>query len=613
MRPLRSLVLFIMFGLASHADQRKFGGSFQELRPEQQRLVVDTVTRFNSSTGQSLTPELVYDGARVSVRSTFEAVTQALLNTKLTSKSGEPLGNALGLVDVVEDVAGEVRRARGDQQFRIYAVMKPGVIEKLQDANEFFRDKNNSRYHKGFPVCFRMPDTPSIQVSLTRDGKRADIDVDYRSPKFPQALVNGHLRASNSDVRAGNNGERHNQRWSGLSEWWKMLFGLDLGPPASAEEASLNAAGIPSSPRTTSKQAFDTAVHDFLSAWLLEAQPRFAVPYFSRRSYPCLEAMSEKRGQPLPAGVVRYEILNSLGKYAQAIGSVKNLDEVIGPVKLWDPAFRAYKNKYESEFTLFMVPSDVGSQNECSSGPTTDARKKTKQKYGEYFGSALHLHTLSLNEGTLYLVWTRQYKSWQIVNVEYIERNDPGLSASANVEFPEEKVELRRVTGNLQANQNIHDFLTAWLLQGDFKTAVSFVSPAAYSCFDKPLGPVEGKQSLLSGLGEVRKALGRRAALADYLEPFVPEDPTFYLVTHQDEKAFAILSPPRSAAEDFLCANHGKRDNAAETLPTDQAYGGYYVASFTMKVPNGEPATLYTIWARETNTWKMVGWQLIFP
>jgi hypothetical protein len=205
-----------------HAE-RKFGGSFQELRPEQQRLVVDTVSRFNSSTGQSLNPELVYDGARVSVRSTFEAVTQALLNTKLTSESGDPLGNALELVDVVEDVAGEVSGARGDQQFRIYAVMKPGVIEKLQDANEFFRDKNNSRYHNGFPLCFRMPDIPSIQVSLTRDGKRADIDVDYRSPKFPQALVNGHLRASNSDVRAGNNGERHNRRWSGLSEWEDAL------------------------------------------------------------------------------------------------------------------------------------------------------------------------------------------------------------------------------------------------------------------------------------------------------------------------------------------------------------------------------------------------------
>ena len=63
---VRWLVLLATLGLNAHAGEREFGGSFQELRPEQQRLVVDTVSRFNSSTGQSLIPQQVYDGARVS-------------------------------------------------------------------------------------------------------------------------------------------------------------------------------------------------------------------------------------------------------------------------------------------------------------------------------------------------------------------------------------------------------------------------------------------------------------------------------------------------------------------------------------------------------------------
>jgi hypothetical protein len=535
----RFLLLLVLLGHSVQGAQRDFGGSFQELRPEQQRLVIDTVSRFNTSTGQSLSPQNVYDAARVSLRSTFDAVTQALSTTKLTSKASEPLGNALDLIDVVEDVAGEVPGARGDQQFRIYAVMKSGAIETLEDSNEFFRDKDNSRYHKGFPVCFRMPGIPSIQVSLTRDGKRADIDVDYRSPKFPQALVNGHLRASNSDVRAGNNGDIHNLRWSGLSQWWKMLFGFDFGQKAT-KNATENAAGIPSSPRTTSKQPLDTAVHDFLSAWLLEAQPRFAVPYFSVRSYACLEAISESVGNPLPSGVVRYEILNSMARYTEAIGPVKNLEEAAGPVKLWDTSFRPYKNRYKSEFTIFEVPSDVVESKECSGG--INAVKNTKQKYGEYFGSAFRLHNRSLNEGTLYLVWTRKYGKWQIVNVEYVELDAPGLSTSTDVIIPEEKVELRQVPGDLQANRTMHDFLAAWLLRGDFKTALSFVSPIANSCFDSPLDPAQSEQALLRSLAEVRKALGHRAALTDYMEPFVPEDPTFLLVTHADEDAFAILT-----------------------------------------------------------------------
>ena len=610
--PVRWLVLLVTLGLNAHADEREFGGSFQELRPEQQRLVVDTVRRFNSSTGQSLIPQQVYDGARVSARSTFEAVTQALLTTKLTSKSGEPLGNALELVDVVEDVAGAVPGARGDQQFRIYAVMRPGVIEKLNESNEFFRDKDNSRYHKGFPLCFRMPDVPSIQVSLTRNGKRADIDVDYRSPKFPAALVNGHLRAANSDVRAGNNGDRHNQRWSGLSEWWKTLFGFDLDVNAGKEDLSRTATGIPQSPRTTSKQAFDTTVHDFLSAWLLEAQPRFAVPYFSRRSYPCVEAISESRGEPIPVGVVRYEILNSMAKYAKQVEPVKNLDDVVSSVRLWDPAFRPYKNKYESQFTLFSVPSDVANRNECSVSPAADAAKKTRQKYGEYFGSAFRLRNRSLNEGTLYLVWTRQYKKWQIVNVEYFEGNDPGLSASPNAEPPEEKVALATVPGDRRANERMQGFLRAWLLQGDFKTAVSFVSSAAYACFDTRSEQAQVQQELITGLTEVRKALGRRKALADYLEPFIPDNPTFRLVPHRDEKAFAILSPPQPAAESLLCTNSDKPYEPHDAA-LEQTYGRYYIASFRMKVPDGEPAALDTLWAREEDAWKIVGWQLIAP
>lgn len=282
----RCLVLLLILGISGRGEQHEFGGSFQELRPQQQQLVVEIVRRFNTSTGQSLTPEQTYDNARISVRSTFEAVTQALATTKLTSKSGKPSGDALELVDVVEDVAGEFPGKRGDQQFRIYAVMKPDTIERLQDSEEFFRDNDNRRYHKGFPVCFRMPNVPSIQVSLTRDGRRADIDVDYRSPKFPQALVNGHLRAANSDVRVGNNGDRHNQRWNGLSLWWKALFGFDFSANASKENASQNATGIPTSPRVTSKESLDNAVQDFLTSWLLEDKPRFAVPYFSRRSYP---------------------------------------------------------------------------------------------------------------------------------------------------------------------------------------------------------------------------------------------------------------------------------------------------------------------------------------
>ena len=454
---------------------------------------------------------------------------------------------------------------------------------------------------------------PSIQVSLTRDGKRADIDVDYRSPKFPNALVNGHLRAANSDVRAGNNGGRHNQRWSGLSEWWKMLFGFDLGSQPGKEDITRTATGIPPSPRVTAQKGLDVAVQDFLTAWLLQAQARFAIPYFSIRSYPCLEAISETRGRSVPAGVIRYELLNGMERYAKAIGPVKSLNEIVSPVKLWDPAFRPYKNKYESEFTMFAVPTELATTQDCSGSPPVDAMKKTKFKYGEYFGAAFGLHEGELNQGTLYLLWTKHHKYWQIASVQYVETGGPGLSSSTTPEPPEENVELRTVVGDKEANESMRSFLTAWLLKGDFKAAVSFVSPAAYACFDEPLDPAKGRQAFVTGLAQVREVLGRRTALANYLEPFIPNDLTPRLVTHPDQKAYAILSPSRRAAESLLCTDRDHLDRPAEVQLGEQDYGDYYVTAFRMKVQDGEPAALYTLWAREKDAWKIVAWQLIAP
>jgi hypothetical protein len=112
-------------------------------------------------------------------------------------------------------------------QFRIYVQLKAVALDVLDKSQEFRRVGDNTVYHRGYSICYRSkPAAPSIQVSATRDKERADIDVDYRSSGFPKALVNGHLSASNSDVRAGQNDETHNNRWLGLNNWWRSLLSL---------------------------------------------------------------------------------------------------------------------------------------------------------------------------------------------------------------------------------------------------------------------------------------------------------------------------------------------------------------------------------------------------
>src|SRR5262249_42759488 len=152
----------------------------------------------------------------LSYRTTFDAVTHALLNSPLTDRSASPMGTALDLIDSLEGIHGKIIGARGDHQFRLYVALKKDAIEKLYECREFDRKGDNTVFHIGYPINFREAGgDPSIQFSVTRTGRRADIDVDYRSSRGPVALFNGHLTAANSDVRAGDNYKRHASRWVG--------------------------------------------------------------------------------------------------------------------------------------------------------------------------------------------------------------------------------------------------------------------------------------------------------------------------------------------------------------------------------------------------------------
>ena len=95
----------------------------------------------------------------------------ALLTTKLTGKSGHPVGNALELVQSIETINGKVPKARGDLQFRMYVVLKPDAAQKLKDSTEFFRDRDNTIYHHGYPVNF-LAGMAGVHLDPDFDGER---------------------------------------------------------------------------------------------------------------------------------------------------------------------------------------------------------------------------------------------------------------------------------------------------------------------------------------------------------------------------------------------------------------------------------------------------------
>jgi hypothetical protein len=116
-------------------DTRVFGQSYATLRPEQKNFINDFVRRYNQTMGSEFVPEQLYDGARMSVRTTFDAVTHALLTTKLTNDKGQSLCRAIDLVDAIDDVMGEEAGVRGDRQFRMYVYLKPNAFELLVNSH----------------------------------------------------------------------------------------------------------------------------------------------------------------------------------------------------------------------------------------------------------------------------------------------------------------------------------------------------------------------------------------------------------------------------------------------------------------------------------------------
>jgi hypothetical protein len=112
--------------LMAQQPPRRFGGAYAELDERRQQLIGDWVSRFANVTGQRTPPAAFYDDVlTLSAKTTFDAVTHALMTTPLTDASGQALGDGLSLVERVDSVKGEAPGTASDRQFRMYVRLTP--------------------------------------------------------------------------------------------------------------------------------------------------------------------------------------------------------------------------------------------------------------------------------------------------------------------------------------------------------------------------------------------------------------------------------------------------------------------------------------------------------
>lgn len=593
-------------------------GAYSDLTAPQRRLIDDWVDRLNRAGEKKVTAALLYEELALSTRTAFTAVTHALSQTPLTDQSGQSMNlTAMDLIARLDAVAGSIPGAGGDKQFRLYVQLRPDARKTLESSREFSRQVDNTVYHKGFPICFRgAGGTPSIQFSLSPDAARADIDVDYRSSAFPLMLMNGHLTSSNSDVRAGNNSDRHNSHWAGLTSWWRGFMGLPQFEAPRAEAADL-AASAATAPRLGPDAAPEVAVRDFLNAWLVEQQPSIAAGYLADRAFSCIEA---EGGVAVDRGVARFQLVRAMRSVNATIGTTARLAEAIEGVALTGGRGRERPQPNRSEFVMYDFREDLAESLDCENRlhpDQADPEKAQSQAFGKYIGIVFRLKSRLVTGETVALVWAEDKSGWRLVS--YAVEPEAKAATIPNA-VTVEVAAVQTDPGNPEMIRSAGDFLRAWFVRKDVPVAFGFLSPSSYGCYsiyqqeDGAVSDADAGRLIQERMKMLADWTGPATRLDDALIAAEAQHVEFRRVAHGDAAAFSILALPDSAGDALQCA---RMSSGRATTDTGQAspatYGRYYAASIRLKRAGADAAVLWTVWEKSGSTWKVVAYHVLTP
>jgi hypothetical protein len=587
-----------------------FGGKFETLHPEQQRLVAGWVAEYNRITGKSLAAAEAYDSLAPSTRTTFEAVTHALLTTKLTAENGNPLGTGVDLVQMVEAVHGEIQDARGDHQFRIYVLLKPDALDRLYRSREFKRTRDNTVFHIGYPINFRQQGgAPSMQVSVTKTGRRADIDVDYRSSGGPVALFNGHLTSANSDVRAGNNFDRHVNRWSGLRNWWAGLLGLFTAQTAATVDETVDLAvgiNVPVKSRVSADRPLSEAVVDFYKTWFVDATPEQALAYMSVRSYACLAEF--RTGETLDSGLAALRILQHMRQGQAAYGKVTDLSEVIQAIALYPAGARPVVHDNGNLFSLQHLTDTAARAMDCRERQRVKLAEELSyggDQFGEYYATATRLLKERGAETVLTQLWTKEEGSWKIVSW-HLENPFVGAETPVGALTDVDKTapEAPGLPSHTAVIKAATQFLTTWLVERRYADAEVYFAPRSAFCAD-----VKNAGSARAFLASIGDALPKGQGLGDLITSVPFGHSHLEKVAHDQSSAFLLTLVSTDLAPTLECTAGTPGRNS--TMGAPKFDGKTYRTDFGVKSAVGQAGEVSLLWRLERNNWRIVAAEIV--
>lgn len=419
---ISSVFLVLFFGSSQIIFPQNVSPQYLRMK-ENSRLLFDKwAVKQNEIEGKSITSPERFGLLHISYRSTFAAISNALFYTKLTDPSGQSIGFAIDLIDEIEQIAGQQDGKGGDEQFRLYVKLKPDAIKKLDLSREFSRGKDNSVFHKGFPINYRQTsNAPTLQFSISKDASRADIDVDYRSSSFPKVLFNGHLTAGNSDVRVANNYFTHLLRWTGLVNWWDTVFPDLKTKSKHLQNKNFTLEYLPKD-NADESEIVSAVANSFLKSWLVDRDLDRAMSYLHTQLKFCsdLKSTGEKDLLTTRYKVLFFETLKAANK---ELKKPKTLDQAIQPIAPIAPFIKAIDHSQKNFYTLAAITDGDYEHFVCSSKTSeqtaldNDSRPQT---YGKYYVVKFRFLLENGDGGILRLLWTKENGVWKIESFDAV-------------------------------------------------------------------------------------------------------------------------------------------------------------------------------------------------
>ena len=361
-------------------------------------------------------------------------------------------------------------------------------------------------------------------------------------------------------------------------------------------------------------QGVDRSAHDFLQSWVVAKEPNKSVAYFSRRSYPCLEAMPQNGRQSVSQGMVRLRTLMAMQKFSDSIGTVNSVADIFEPADKWSEALKPAKNAYASEFRLVNLPADMAADEECIAISNADSSKQSKEKY---FATAFRGKTGDSRDKVMALLWAKEGDYWKIIAIRIEDGSDAGVvptNAAARTEPSVE--EPRSIAGDPTAVKDVTEFYQTWMVKRNAAQASGFASTRSYECLP---APSEEQKKLTAvariqwGLEQPLTRISSGTNLSEMMSSVQPVNDLLRPVQQENSNAFAMMAVPDQKANSFLCQHRHLPETSPELNPADAKYGTYYLTASRLNYGDEQSPALLLLWAKEQAGWKVLAWAVELP